>query len=190
VTPTSGLAGSSFTTTVVASDNIGVSQVEGRLINPSDVAVVNGVIATRISGTALSGSYSLTMQTALSAKSGDRYLIQVRSSDAAGNKTLWTTVGNFTVLGLYPMFGEVTSTIDGFIVQVTNYDSSFSWSVGNAVRSDLTLSGSATSTISSSGLVTMSGLKPGVNAGVLVTTTRSGHPTQVSAVGGKSSSTP
>jgi hypothetical protein len=148
--------------------------------------VVNGVTATRVSGNSQSGSYSFTMQTAFAAKSGDKYKIQVRASDAAGNYSAWTDVSEFTVLGLYPMFGTATSTVDGYTVQITNYDASFSWSVGNAVRSDLTLSGSATTTISSSGLVTMSGIKPGVTASLIVTTTKSGHPTQQSAFAAKS----
>ena len=94
--------------------------------------------------------------------------------------------GVYCPSGLYPMFGTATSTVDGYTVQITNYDPSFSWSVGNAVRSDLTLTGTATTTISSSGLVTMSGLKPGVTASLIVTTTKSGHPTQQSAFAAKS----
>ena len=60
--------------------------------------MVSGVTATRVSGNSQSGSYAFTMQTALSAKSGDKYKIQVRASDAAGNYSAWTDVSEFTVL--------------------------------------------------------------------------------------------
>jgi hypothetical protein len=98
--------------------------------------------------------------------------------------------GVYCPSGLYPMFGTATSTVDGYTVQITNYDSSFSWTVENAVRSDLTLNGTATASISSSGLVTVSGLKPGVTASLLVTTTKSGHPTQQSGFAAQSLGSP
>jgi len=98
--------------------------------------------------------------------------------------------GAYCPAGLYPMFGTPTSTSDGYTVQITNYDATFTWTVGNAVRADLTLNGTATTTISSSGLVTMSGLKPGVTASLIVTSRKSGHPDQQSAFAAQSLSSP
>ena len=94
--------------------------------------------------------------------------------------------GVYCPSGLYPMFGTPQSTVDGYSVQITNYDPSFQWTVGSAVRADLTLNGTATTTISSSGLIVMSGLKPGVTASLIVRTSKSGHPTQESAFAAKS----
>jgi hypothetical protein len=84
------------------------------------------------------------------------------------------------------MFANSVSSTDGFKVQVTNFDSSFQWALGSAVRSELTLTGTITSSIDASGLITVGGLKPGVSMGLTVTTTKSGFPTKMSVVGGQS----
>ncbi len=106
------------------------------------------------------------------------------------NRIARVFTGAYCPVGLYATFGTSNSTSDGFTVQVNNFDSAFQWSLGTSVRSDLTLSGSATATISSSGLITVTGLKPGVSAGVSVTTTRAGYPTKVSAAAGQSLASP
>jgi hypothetical protein len=94
--------------------------------------------------------------------------------------------GAYCPVGLTPTFGSSVSTTDGFTAQVSNFDSSFQWTLGNAVRSDLTLNGAVTTSINSSGLITVGGLKPGVSAGIVVTTSRSGYPTKTNVVAGQS----
>jgi hypothetical protein len=99
--------------------------------------------------------------------------------------------GAYCPTGLYPMFGTATSTSDGYKVQVTNYDPTYQWTVASsAIRSDLTLTGTATSSISSTGLVTLTGLKSGVTASILVTSSKTGAPTQQSAFAAQSLSSP
>ncbi len=90
-------------------------------------------------------------------------------------------------VGLTPTFGNITSTQDGYTSQVTNYDSAWTWELGTAVRPELTLTGTVSSTINTSGLITVSGLKPGVSIGVTVTTTRTGYPTKSNVLAGSSS---
>jgi hypothetical protein len=119
-----------------------------------------------------------------------KYMIRLRSgSEIFGvlpSKIARVLTGVYCPVGLYPMFGTSTGTPDGFTVQVSNFDASFQWNLGNAVRSDLTLNGNVTTSINSTGLITVGGLKPGVSAGITVTTTRSGYPTKMSAVAGQS----
>ena len=98
--------------------------------------------------------------------------------------------GAYCPTGIYPMFGVATSTSTGYTVQITNFDSTYQWIAANAIRSDLTLSGTATSTVSSTGLITVSGLKPAVTASILVTSSKTGVPSQQSAFAATSLSAP
>ena len=67
---------------------------------------------------------------------------------------------------LTPEFGGVVSTADGFTVQVSNYDSGFTWDVTPTA---------GTASISSSGLITVAGLTSGQSSVVTVGTSRSGY---------------
>ncbi|MEC9214836.1 MAG: proprotein convertase P-domain-containing protein, partial [Pseudomonadota bacterium] len=67
---------------------------------------------------------------------------------------------------LTPEFGGVLSTADGFSVQVSNYDSAFTWDVTPTA---------GTASISSSGLITVAGLTSGQSSVVTVGTSRSGY---------------
>jgi hypothetical protein len=69
--------------------------------------------------------------------------------------------------GLTPTFSGSAQTSDGFTLQISNYDASFAW-VGSS-------SSSGTVVISSSGLVTVSGVAPGVSSTVTITTSRDGY---------------
>jgi len=75
-----------------------VAQVVVRLLNPENVAVVSGLIATRVSGSAQNGNYTVALQTATAATSGSIYKVQISASDAAGNTSVWTQIGTFTVV--------------------------------------------------------------------------------------------
>lgn len=81
---------------------------------------------------------------------------------------------------LIPAFGSPNSQSGGFTVQVNNYDGNFSWGTS-------TTAGSAS--ISSSGLVTVTGLSSGARATVTVTTNRSGYATGTASTTGQATST-
>lgn len=89
-------AGTSFVASFSLSDNIGVTTIEARLMNPSSVAVQTST-PSRVSGTVQNGTYSVTLQTPLSAINGEGFNVQIRATDAAGNFSDWVGVGTFTV---------------------------------------------------------------------------------------------
>ena len=77
-----------------------------------------------------------------------------------------TIQGAALLLGLAPTFGSPSTTVDGFTVVVSNYDTDYGWSV-------TTTAGSVV--IDSSGVITVTGLTAGETATVTVTTTRDGY---------------
>ena len=81
---------------------------------------------------------------------------------------------------LTPEFGGVLSTADGFTVQVSNYDSAYTWDVTPTA---------GTASISSSGLITVAGLTSGQSSVVTVTTTRSGYESGTADVSGSANDT-
>ena len=68
--------------------------------------------------------------------------------------------------GLTPTFGTPSATADGFTVQISNYSTDYTW--GKSTNA-------GTVSISSSGLITVTGLTSGQSATVTVTTTRTGY---------------
>ena len=68
---------------------------------------------------------------------------------------------------LTPTFGSATATTTGFTVQITNYNSAYTW--GGTVTS----SGSVA--ISGSGLVTVANVAAGISSTATITTSRAGH---------------
>jgi titin len=78
-----------------------------------------------------------------------------------------TVTGSTLLAPLRPTFGATTSTATGFRVQVTNFDSSYAWGIS--------ASNGGTATISSTGLINVIDLSPGVSSDVTVTTTKSGR---------------
>ncbi len=76
---------------------------------------------------------------------------------------------------LTPTFGTVSYTSGGFTAQVTNYDNSFTWSVGAT-------SGSAS--ISGTGLITVTGLSEGNSSTITASTTKTGFPNGSATVAG------
>ena len=75
------------------------------------------------------------------------------------------TPAGSTDTSLTPSFGVPVSSSDGFTVQVSNYDDSYSWAVTSTAGS---------ASINTSGLVTLTDLTPGQSATATVTTTRAG----------------
>ena len=77
--------------------------------------------------------------------------------------------------GLVPAYANVTSTIGGYAVQVTNYDPSFTWSATSTA---------GVASIDGSGVLTVTGLAEGASATTTVTATHVGFPDGSSAVVG------
>jgi len=71
-----------------------------------------------------------------------------------------------TGAALTPSFASPSSTADGFTAQVNNHNSDYGWAVSTSAGSV---------NISGSGLVTVTGLSPGLSATVTVTTSRTGY---------------
>ena len=84
-----------------------------------------------------------------------------------GNGTSNTTSTSALNVALTPSFGSYTQTSTGFTVQITNYNSSFTW--GKSATNGASVS------ISGSGLVTVSGLAAGESSVATITTTRTGY---------------
>jgi hypothetical protein len=83
--------------------------------------------------------------------------------------------------GIVPEFETPTATADGFTVQVSSYDSDFTWSVS-------TTAGSAT--ISGTGLITVTELTPGESATATVITSRLNYTTNQTGVSGSAAAAP
>ena len=83
--------------------------------------------------------------------------------------------------GLDPQFETPSSTADGFTVQVSNYDGSYSWLVSTTVGS---------ATISGTGLITVTGLAPAEGATVTVSTSKLNHASSQVNVSGSSVAVP
>jgi titin len=89
-----------------------------------------------------------------------------------------TTTGSAISGGaLNPSFGIPVSNVSGFSVNMSNYDSKFTYSVSSTL---------GTATINSVGTVSVSGLTPGTSATVRVSTARTGYASGSGSVTGSS----
>ena len=73
-----------------------------------------------------------------------------------------------TAESLVPAFGTPTRTDDGFTVQITNYDTTYTYSAIATVAGTV----SGTVTVSGSGLVTVTGIAPNTSSTVTITTSK------------------
>ena len=123
-----------------------------------------------ISGTGtitISGSGLITV-TALAANTYTTVFVE---SQKAGYVTGLAEIAESSLIeALTPSFGSTTATSDGFTVQISNYDSSYTWA-GTATSSG---SVGITDNFDSTGLVTVTGVAPGTSATATITTTRTG----------------
>jgi len=132
-----------------------------------------GVISGTSSATSASGTYTITATTSASATGTTT--ITVSSSSASTTPAV--------IAGLIPTFSSVTTATTGFTVTVTNYNTSYTWAV--------TVTSPAAVTITSAGLITVSGLTgQGTQATVTVTTSRTGYTTQSASVTGSTTPPP
>ena len=79
---------------------------------------------------------------------------------------------------LTPEFGAVSSTADGFTVQVSNYDAAYVWEVSVSTGS---------AAIDGNGLITVSDLAPSQSATVSVTASRTGYESGAADISGSAS---
>ena len=124
-----------------------------------------------------------TNQVFYSADSGDHWTLQtlglsstsylIAGMNRDGNALY---VGGYTgdihyaspgAVALTPTFGSATGTSDGFTMQISNYDNSYTWSVSPSAGS---------ATINSSGLITVTGLSAGASSTVTITSSKTGIP--------------
>ena len=113
---------------------------------------------------AINGSGLVTVTGVASATSSTATITTVRTGYVGGTAPVTETSLDSA---LTPTFGTPTVTAGGFTVQITNYDSAFTWA-GTA-----TASGSVS--ISGSGFVTVTGVAPATSSTATITTTRFGY---------------
>jgi titin len=75
-----------------------------------------------------------------------------------------------------PTFGPSVATVDGFTIQVRNYSAAYTWSASSNV---------GTATMNGAGVITVTGLTPGAEATVNVSTSKSGSFTVIGQSTGK-----
>ena len=97
---------------------------------------------------------------------GQSAMVTISSTRSGYRDGTGNVSGSAINAALIPAFATPARTADGFTVQVSNYDPAYSWTAS-------TTEGSVT--ISGSGLVTVTGLKPSQNATITVNSTRSGY---------------
>ena len=133
-------------------------------------------VATTAGSASINGT-GLIAVTGLGA--GQSATITVTASRAGFNDGSAEVTGSANVgAALTPEFGAVSSTSDGFTVQVSNYDAVYVWEVsasaGNAA-------------ITGSGLITVSDLTPSQSATVNVTASRTGYESGAAEISGTAS---
>ena len=133
-------------------------------------------VATTAGSASINGT-GLIAVTGLGA--GQSATITVTASRAGFNDGSAEVTGSANVgAALTPEFGAVSSTSDGFTVEVSNYDAVYVWEVsasaGNAA-------------INGSGLITVSDLTPSQSATVNVTASRTGYESGAAEISGTAS---
>jgi len=125
----------------------------------SGTATANGTVA--INGTGLVTVTGLAPGTSSTAT--------ITTTRIGYNPGSGTVTGSSTpgLAALNSTFGPPTSTIDGFTVQITNYDALFNYG-GTATAN-------GTVAINGTGFVTVTGVAPGTSSTATITTTRTGY---------------
>jgi secreted trypsin-like serine protease len=158
-------------------------------ISPTEVRVALPGI-TGFNANTMSAQLYIYYQTSLSARGIDGSASTIVVKELASGKTLTgyivlrsltdgsevrSAVITFTLptdsSALNPTFSTVTSINNGFTFQITNYNSAYTWSTYVEASSQP----GAGAIISSSGLVTVSGMTSGASATIIVRTSRTGY---------------
>ena len=110
---------------------------------------------------------------------GQSATVTVTASRAGFNDGEAEVTGSANVgAALTPEFGAVSSTADGFTVQVSNYDEAYVWEVSASTGSAI---------IDGTGLITVSDLTPNQSATVSVTASRTGYESGAAEISGSAS---
>jgi len=121
---------------------------------------------------------------------GISYSFRVAAVTAAGTGAYSSSVPSKPLgLAFTPVFGNSTSTVDGFTVNITNWNPAFVW--GNAQFK----SGSGTITLATTGSngilpVTVTGMLPGATAQITVTASKDSYSDGVAYASGKALNSP
>ncbi len=137
-------------------------------------ATANGIVS--INGTGL-----VTVTNVASGTSSTATIITTRTGYNPGSGTV-TGSSIPGLAALNPTFGATTSTLDGFTVQITNYNALFTYG-GTATANGIV-------SISNTGFVTVTGLASGTASTATITTTRTGYNSGSGTVTGSSIPTP
>jgi len=149
---------------------LGMNRANGNIVEL--IRSSDGHLIETFSVSARTVSSSFTLTPSLDLDSGTSYEIRISPIafyDSSNNPFPGTSLTFQTETplssALVPTFNTASRALDGFTVQVSNYDAAFQWSVVAA-------EGSAV--IDSNGLVTVTGIDNSTSATVTVSTTRSG----------------
>jgi hypothetical protein len=127
------------------------------------------------SGSAMTAVSSSGVLTVTNVPSDSAETITVRTTRTGYTSGVATVSGAARLLnGRVPTFGQPTPTVDGYTVQITNFDGLWTWSVS--------ADNAALATISSSGLITVSGVAGFTMVSTTVTNSRTGYNPGVATV--------
>ena len=148
--PTFGTTASTADGFTVQTSNYSTDYIWGKSTTAGLVNLSNSGLIT-VTGLGPSESATVTVTTARTGYNNGS--AQVSGSAATGS-------------ALTPTFDTPSSTADGFTVQISNYSTDYTWGKSTTA---------GTVSISSSGLITVTGLTSGQSATVTVSTTRTGY---------------
>ena len=109
----------------------------------------------------------------LTSAEADKFIsIKISAINNSGTTTAWSASTNAIFdpslsKALIPTFVSANPTTGGFTLQISNYDSNYTWSGTNSAAGTVTISGS--------GLVTVTGLAPSSTSTVTIRTSRSNY---------------
>jgi hypothetical protein len=127
-------------------------------------------VSTEPSGCAYISSGTILRLTSAEA---DKFIsIKISAINSSGTTTVWSASTNAIFdpslsTPLIPTFVSANPTTGGFTLQISNYDSNYTWSGTNSAGGTVTISGS--------GLVTVSGLAPSATSTVTIRSSRSNY---------------
>ncbi|CAN2184691.1 Listeria/Bacterioides repeat [Candidatus Nanopelagicaceae bacterium] len=122
-----------------------------------------------LSGSVTISSSGLITVTGISPGTFSTVTIQTSRTGFDSGSATSSSIKSVNGTSLTPIFDTATSTSNGFTLQIKNYDSAFTWSGTNSLGK--------TTSISNTGLITVTGVNPGVFSTVTIQTTRTGFDT-------------